>query len=112
MSCVDCWLGLTDLAGDVLNHPRNGMNTRHTCSALPHQSVYIRLAGYPDTNDTDQLRIDPAMRRVVGDRAKYHPAASTSQMGRFETPMLTINTDVALPICMGHGSIGSTGERG
>ena len=53
------------------------------------QSVYSRLAGYEDTNDAEQLCNDPAMRRVVGGRALGHAAASTSQMGRFETDVLT-----------------------
>ncbi len=75
---LDEALGLTDLAEDVLHETRTGMNTRHTRGALLRQSLYGRLAGYPDTNDADRLRIDPAMRRVVGDRARFHPAASTS----------------------------------
>ena len=49
---------------------------------------YSRLGGYEDTNDADRLAVDPAMRQVVGGRAKEHSAASTSQMGRFETEIL------------------------
>jgi hypothetical protein len=30
------------------------------------QAVYGRLAGYEDVNDADRLRVDPAMRHVVG----------------------------------------------
>jgi len=51
--------------------------------------VFSRLAGYEDTNDADRLSVDPAMRHVVGGRAKRHSAASTSHMGRFETDVLT-----------------------
>jgi hypothetical protein len=39
-------------------------------------------------NDADRLCRDPAMRWVVGDRAVTGCAASTSQMGRFETEWL------------------------
>ena len=46
------------------------------------------MAGYEDTNDAERLRVDPAMRRVVGGRAKERLAASVSEMGRFETEML------------------------
>jgi hypothetical protein len=92
---LDDALGLTELAEDVLHDTRTGKNTRHTGGGLLRQSLYGRLAGYPDTNDADRLRIDPTMRRVVGDRAKYHPAASTSQMGRFETQMLASDANVA-----------------
>ncbi|UCC30562.1 MAG: transposase [Phycisphaerales bacterium] len=36
--------------------------------ALLRQAVCGCLAGYEDVNDADRLRIDPAMRRVVGGR--------------------------------------------
>jgi hypothetical protein len=37
----------------------------------------------------ERMSVDPAMRQVVGGRAKERTAASTSQMGRFETEILT-----------------------
>lgn len=58
-------------------------------TALLRQAVYSRLAGYEDTNDAERLSVDPAMRQVVGGRAREAHAASTSQMGRFETEVLT-----------------------
>ncbi len=51
------------------------------------QSMYSRLAGYEDTNDAERLSVDPAMRQVVGGRAKDKTAASNSLMGRFEIEM-------------------------
>jgi hypothetical protein len=45
----------------------------------------VIVTGYEDTNHAERLAIDPAMRQVVGGRATDHQAASTSQMGRFET---------------------------
>jgi len=56
---------------------------------LLRQSVFGRLAGYEDVNDAERLRRDPAMCWVVGDRAITASAASTSQMGRFETHWLS-----------------------
>ena len=50
-------------------------------TAVLRQAVLGRLAGYEDTNDADRLRVDPAMRHVVGGRAKEKLGASTSEMG-------------------------------
>ena len=80
---------LTENASAVLSDARHGKNTQHTLLAMLRQSVYGRLAGYEDVNDADRLRVDPAMRRVVGGRAKKKEAASTSEMSRFETEILS-----------------------
>ncbi|MCH9046456.1 MAG: transposase [SAR324 cluster bacterium] len=76
-------MGLTDRVAELLVATRSGLNTQHTLYGQFRQSVYSRLAGYDDTNDAEQLCKDPAIRQVVGKRAKEHKAASTSQMGRF-----------------------------
>jgi hypothetical protein len=40
--------------------------------------------GYKDINDAERLCLDPALRTVVGGRAKANMAASASEMARFE----------------------------
>jgi hypothetical protein len=56
---------------------------------LLRQAIFGRLAGYKDVNDAERLCRDLAMRSVAGGRASIARAASTSQMGRFETEWLT-----------------------
>src|SRR3712207_5785467 len=86
---LDHALRLTELAGEGLTDTRTGQNSRHTLIAQLRQSVFGRLAGYEDVNDADRLAHDPALRWIVGGRAVTQTAASTSQMGRFETEVLT-----------------------
>src|SRR5262249_43193249 len=86
---LDDALALTCTATSGLYDPRTGQNTQHTLTALLRQSIYSRLAGYEDVNDAERLCVDPAMRTVVGGRAKDATAASTSEMARFETETLS-----------------------
>ena len=92
---LDESMGLTDSAGASLEDRRTGRNTRHTMTALLRQSIFSRLAGYEDLNDADRLAVDPVMRGVVGGRAAVKEAASTSQMARFETDVLTQPANLA-----------------
>ena len=92
---LDDAVGLTDHAGAVLSDGRRGKNTRHLLSGLLRQSVFGRLAGYEDVNDADRLAHDPAMRAVVDRTGLDRRAASTSQMGRFETAWLTSDANLA-----------------
>jgi hypothetical protein len=86
---LDDALGLIDSADDYLKDSRTGKNIRHKLIPLLRQSIYSRLAGYDDTNDADRLCQDPAMRVVVGWEGSERNAASTSEMSRFETELLT-----------------------
>jgi len=86
---LDEALGLTRIASDYLQDRRTGRNIRHHLVPLLRQSIFSRLAGYDDTNDADRLAQDPAMRVVAGLQGSECKAASTSEMSRFETELLT-----------------------
>jgi hypothetical protein len=92
---LDEALDSTAMAGGLLQDWRTGKNAQHTMVGLLRQSIFSRLAGYEDTNDAERLSVDPTMRHVVG-RAKDRDAASTSQMGRFETEVLTQPANLAV----------------
>ena len=87
---LDDALALTDTAADELQDTRTGQNTHTGLAALLRQSIYSRLAGYEDVNDAERLCVDPAMRTswwAAGPGTST--AASTSEIGRFETETLT-----------------------
>ena len=88
---LDEALGLTEMSTKNLQDSRLGQNKQHGLLPLLRQSIYSRLAGYEDVNDAERLCVDPAMRHVVGGRASRADklAASMSEMGRFETEILS-----------------------
>src|ERR671936_2736562 len=86
---LDDALRLSRTAAASLQDTRTGQNTQHSLLALLRQSIYSRLAGYEDVNDAKRLCLDPALRAIVGGRAKDTKAASASEMARFETETLS-----------------------
>src|SRR5262249_33152529 len=86
---LDDALRLTSTAASGLHDTRSGQNTQHSLLALLRPSIYSRLAGYEDVNDAERLGLDPALRTVVGGRARDNTAASASEMARFETETLS-----------------------
>ena len=93
---LDETLGLTQIDAESLHDARLGSNKQHRLVPLLRQSIYSRLAGYEDVNDAERLSVDPAMRHVVGGRATLADkhAASTSEVGRFETEMLSTRSNL------------------
>ena len=91
---LDDAVGLSEIAGGVLTDTRRGKNGRHGLVGQFRQSVFGRLGGYDDVNDADRLSLDPVMRWIVGGHAVTKQAASTSQMGRFETEVLATDANV------------------
>lgn len=54
--------------GDHLVDTRSGHNRFHGTVGLLRQSVFGRLAGYEDVDDTDYLAVDHMMRQIVEGR--------------------------------------------
>jgi Transposase DDE domain group 1 len=92
---LDDALGLTATGLSALAEGRRGTNIRHRLLGLLRQAVYGRLAGYEDVNDAERLARDPAMRAIVGREGIDRPAASGSEMGRFETEWLATEANLA-----------------
>jgi len=92
---LDDVLGFTPLAGAVLPDGPSRQEHAPVLTGLLRQSVFGRLAGYEDVNDADRLACDPAMRWIVGGRLVHGCAASTSQMGRFETRRLAAEKNLS-----------------
>ncbi len=74
---------------------RRGKNTCHLLTGLLRQSVFGRLAGYEDVNDAERLSRDRVMRAIVDRKGLDRCAASSSQMGRFETEWLATEENLA-----------------
>jgi Transposase DDE domain group 1 len=91
---LDDALDLTTTGMSALAEGRRGRNTRHRLLGLLRQAIYGRLAGYEDVNDAERLAHDPVMRAIVGREGLNRPAASTSQMGRFETEWLATEANL------------------
>jgi hypothetical protein len=92
---LDDALDLTATAASVLAEGRRGQNIRHRLLGLLRQAIYGRLAGYEDVNDAQRLARDPGMRAIVSREGLERPAASSSEMGRFETAWLATDANLA-----------------
>ena len=86
---LDEQLRLTEDAAVNLIDIRSGSNKQYKLLDLLRQSIYLRLAGYEDVNDSDRLRTDPVLRYILGGKVTDTVAASSSEIGRFETQYLT-----------------------
>jgi Transposase DDE domain group 1 len=108
---LDDALGLTATAASALAEGRRGRNIRHRLLGLLRQAVYGRLAGYEDVNDAERLAHDPAMRAIVGREGIDRPAASSSEMGRFETGWLPTEANLAALAALSGAWIDRVHER-
>jgi hypothetical protein len=72
-----------------LSDSRQGLNKQFTLSDLLRQSVYSRLAGYEDLNDSERLAADPTLRLISSQKIWDRGAALTSTLHWFEAELLT-----------------------
>ena len=59
-------IGLTEQVAAALNDSRHEPSVNHTLLEMVRMRVYGILADYPDQNDHDVLRSDPAFKLVAG----------------------------------------------
>ena len=108
---LDNTLGLSRMAAELLREERLGKNIQYQIVALFRQAVFGRLAWYEDVNDAKRLRLDPAMRVLVGHQDLLRFAASTSEMAWFETELLATEANRRhLPLFRAAGLIVSMSE--
>lgn len=86
---LDERLGLGELIAQHLTDSRRGKNTQLPLADLLRQSVYSRMAGYEDVNDTERLSQDPTFRLIGSEKIWERAAALTSRLQSFETELLT-----------------------
>ena len=84
---LDERLGFSELIDEHLTDSRAN-NARFSFADLLRQSVYSRLAGYEDVNDTERLSQDPTFRLIGSEKTWERGAALTSRLQTFETEML------------------------
>ena len=59
-------LGIAERLARCLEDPRAPERTQHTLAEMIRFRALLIAAGYPDANDCDGLRIDPAFKMAVG----------------------------------------------
>src|SRR5688572_26761402 len=63
---VERRLGLAERLARYLTDPRSPERTRHTLAEMIRFRMLLIAAGYPDANDCEPLRVDPAFKMAVG----------------------------------------------
>jgi hypothetical protein len=66
LSAVEQRLGLAARLADCIEDPRAPERVRHTLAEMIRYRALLIAAGYPDGNDCDALRADPAFKMAVG----------------------------------------------
>ena len=77
-------LGLTESFAQALDDPRHQPFVEHTVLEMVRMRIFGILADYPDQNDHDVLRTDPAFQLIAGRSPDEAPLASQPTLSRFE----------------------------
>lgn len=81
---LDQRLGHTQQFAAALDDPRHQPFVEHTFLEMVRMRIFGILADYPDQNDHDVLRTDPAFQLIAGRSPEGAPLASQSTLSRFE----------------------------
>ena len=85
---LDERLGLGKLIDEHLTDSRQGTNKKFPLADLLRQSVYSRLAGYEDLNDSVRVSADPTFRLIGSKKNWARGGALTSRLQSFEAGLL------------------------
>ena len=66
LAAIEQRLGLAERLADCIEDPRAPERVRHTLAEMIRYRALLIAAGYPDGNDCDALRSDPAFKMAVG----------------------------------------------
>jgi hypothetical protein len=81
---LDEQIGLTRRFAEALTDVRSSVQIEHTFSEMVRMRVYGILADYPDQNDHDRLRSDPAFKLLCDRSIRDDDLASQPTLSRFE----------------------------
>ena len=66
LAAVEQRVGIADRLAACIEDPRAPERVRHTLAEMIRYRALLIAAGYPDGNDCDALRADPAFKMAVG----------------------------------------------
>jgi Transposase DDE domain group 1 len=84
LALADQKLGLCDRLAAAITDARSPRQIDYPLPELLRERVFLIGAGYPDANDANALRGDPALKTVVGRAPDGPPLAGQSTLSRLE----------------------------
>jgi hypothetical protein len=81
---LDHRLSHTEQFARAIEDPRHQPFVEHTFLEMVRMRIFGILADYPDQNDHEVLRTDPAFQLIAGRSPEQAPLASQSTLSRFE----------------------------